>query len=176
MDHPIPLKVLNTHEQEDKCTKISLNPRTETAIKINIANPEIKEGIISKCEIQDGVYLASSIVKVDKTSQAMTTVLNTTNQLVTLPNLSIVLQPIESLLSYDLHKINDHSTEQQKLHSNYRNEILVQSLRLDHLSQEEKESLLNICKEYNSIFHLEGDTLPETTLIEHAIIQHLTHQ
>jgi hypothetical protein len=42
-------------------------------------------------------------------------------------------------------------------------------LRLDHLNSEERVSILNICEEYNDLFHLPGDKLTCTSTIEHAI-------
>lgn len=170
MNHSLPLQDTALQNQDFTANEISINPRTETIVKINIANPEINEGIVSKTEIQNGVYIASSIVKVDENSQALTTVLNTTNHIVTFPHLSITLEPIKSLKICNVTKITNHSTEQSKLNRNCdRNKKLVESLRLDHLSQEEKDSLLHICKDYNDIFHLEDDVLPETSEIEHAI-------
>jgi len=46
---------------------------------------------------------------------------------------------------------------------------LREQLRIDHLNEEERVSLVKICEEYNDIFHLSGDTLTCTTAAEHAI-------
>jgi hypothetical protein len=40
---------------------------------------------------------------------------------------------------------------------------LREQLRTDHLNDEERVSLVKICKEYNDIFHFSGDTLTCTT-------------
>jgi hypothetical protein len=42
-------------------------------------------------------------------------------------------------------------------------------LRTDHLSNEEKPSLIKICEEFNNIFYLPGDKLTYTTATEHTI-------
>jgi hypothetical protein len=46
---------------------------------------------------------------------------------------------------------------------------LQDELRTDHLSNEERDSLVKICEEFNDIFHLPGDTLTFTTVTEHTI-------
>jgi hypothetical protein len=46
---------------------------------------------------------------------------------------------------------------------------LRNSLRLQHLNGEERVSIVNLCEEYNDIFHLPNDKLTCTSTIEHAI-------
>ena len=46
---------------------------------------------------------------------------------------------------------------------------LRDELRTDHLSNEEKVSLIEICEEFNDIFYLSSDTLTSTTATEHTI-------
>ena len=46
---------------------------------------------------------------------------------------------------------------------------LRDELRTDHLSNEERDSLVKNCEEFNDIFHLPGDTLTFTTATEHTI-------
>jgi len=43
-------------------------------------------------------------------------------------------------------------------------------LRMSLLNKEEKKSLINICHDFNDVFHLERDQLTFTTKIEHEII------
>jgi hypothetical protein len=50
-----------------------------------------------------------------------------------------------------------------------RNEILNKTIRTEHLNNEERESVLRICHEFNRIFHLECDTLTHTDSIVHEI-------
>ena len=45
---------------------------------------------------------------------------------------------------------------------------LRDELRTDHLSNEERDSPVNICEEFNDILHLPGDTLTFTTATEHT--------
>jgi len=43
-------------------------------------------------------------------------------------------------------------------------------LKTEHLNQEEQESLLNLCRNFSDIFHLEGDKLTCTDEVYHEII------
>ena len=47
---------------------------------------------------------------------------------------------------------------------------LRDELRTDHWSNEEKDSLVKICGEFNDMFHLPGDTLTFTAATEHTIL------
>jgi hypothetical protein len=42
-------------------------------------------------------------------------------------------------------------------------------IRTDHLNDQERRAILNICEYYNDIFKLPGEKLTTTTTIEHAI-------
>lgn len=68
--------------------------RTETVIKVKILNSQIKAGIIEPIEINEGLYLSSSCVKVDHNNFALTTILNTTDTLFEIPILEVKLSPI----------------------------------------------------------------------------------
>ena len=46
---------------------------------------------------------------------------------------------------------------------------LRDELRADHLRNEERNSLVKICEEFNDVFHLPDDTLTFTTATEHTI-------
>lgn len=45
--------------------------------------------------------------------------------------------------------------------------LLKENLRLDHLNQEEKRSVLNMCTGLNDIFYLPNDTFTTTKTIQH---------
>lgn len=143
----------------------TLKPRTETVIKVTVSNPEIQIGIIPKQQVLKGVFLASALVKVDSDFQSFTTILNTNDTAIRLPVLKVTLEPFEQPVLINTAKIQNTSSS---VVTNRINEI-NKLLRLDHLNPEERKSLLEICQEYYSIFQLDGDTLPETSIIEHSI-------
>lgn len=143
----------------------TLKPRTETVIKVTVSNPEIQIGIVPKLQVLKGVFLASALVKVDSDFQSFTTILNTNDTTIRLPVLKVTLEPFEQPVLINTAKIQNTSSS---VVTNRINEI-KKLLRLDHLNPEERKSLLEICQEYHSIFQLDGDTLPETSIIEHSI-------
>lgn len=69
-------------------------PRTETIVKTKAVNSDLVEKICPKINILDGVYLCPSIVKVDKENNILTSILNTTDQIVNIKNIEIALDPI----------------------------------------------------------------------------------
>jgi hypothetical protein len=46
---------------------------------------------------------------------------------------------------------------------------LRKRIRTDHLNNQEKRAIMNICGYYNDVFRLPGDKLTTTTAIEHAM-------
>lgn len=50
-----------------------------------------------------------------------------------------------------------------------RNKLLNENVRTGHMNTEERESILNICKQFSHIFHLPGDKLTTTPTLKHAI-------
>lgn len=95
--------------------------------------------------------------------------MNTTEKDVMISNLEFHLEPFE--YSNDAHNNADILTI-TNAPSNYGSDRLTKisnCLRTDHLNHEEKDSLIQICHEYNHIFHLESDTLSCTDLITHKI-------
>lgn len=148
--------------------EITLAPRSETIVKIQVVNPEIEEGICPQVPILDDVFLCPSIVKLIDNRHAITSILNTSEKTVKISQLEIVLEPLPH--SEDPVYINKVTSN--KSFQNSKSDRLTkisESLRTDHLNNEEKNSLTKICHEYNHIFHLEGDTLSYTDTVMHEI-------
>lgn len=156
---------LNTPENDENLNENSLypiiiKPRSETIIPVEITNPELKEGIIENQEILEGVYICSSLVKVNKNSVALTSILNTSEKSVKISNIKIPLEPIS--------ENNNFNKNINNIDSN-RLDLLRKSLRTEHLNKEERNTLVEICEEYNDIFHLDGDLLTCTNTVTHDI-------
>lgn len=96
--------------------------------------------------------------------------INTTNKTIKLGRIQVKLEPLVKDNGEKLVKINNLiSNEESNNCSRDRLDKLKQTLRLDHLNNEERDSLVYLCKEYNHIFHLEGDKLSVTDTITHEI-------
>lgn len=128
-----------------------VKPRTETVIFVQINNPELGEGVISKQQIMPRLYLPSSVVKVNEHSQAITTILNVTDKEFLIPCINIRLDPVPNLKE----TMTDDKGTGHSFVALTRVKLLNQNLRLDHLNPEEKESLQKIIEEFNDIFYLE---------------------
>lgn len=46
---------------------------------------------------------------------------------------------------------------------------LISNVKTDHLNREEKQLILDLCKEYSDIFHFPGEPLSCTTAVQHSI-------
>lgn len=147
---------------------VIIEPRCEKVISVNIVGPEISEGIITESKmLAEGVYVCPSIVKV-KDSKALTVCLNTTNKEIKLRNVQVEVEPLNIKNEMDeIMNINTINSE-GKFESSRLNK-LEQTLKTDHLNKEERKSLIDLCKEYNHIFHLEGDKLTATDTVMHEI-------
>lgn len=176
---PIPKSYLNSSNESStsfsntessiNSNQIILNPRSETVVKIKIINSHLKEGICPDINILDDVVLCPSIVKVIDEDYALTTILNSSEKHVKIDQLEILLEPLPSIENKSL-SINSISNSQveQNSSSNRLNKI-ASLLRTDHLSEEEKSSLIQICHEYNHIFFIDGDKLSYTDAVMHEI-------
>lgn len=141
-----------------------LQPRSETIVEIDIANPEILEGVCPEIELSNGVYLAKALIKVNDNGKAITTILNTNDYKVNVKNIKIRLEPFLINQSF---MFNVSSSKNAS--SNDRIKLLNENLRLKHLNPEERRSILDICTEFNDIFFLPNDQLTCTNAIEHEI-------
>ena len=67
---------------------------------------------------------------------------------------------------------NQMSNQDQNQNKNqhYTHIDRLKLIRTNHLNNEEKKSVLKLCKEFESIIHAEGDMLTSTTAIQHEII------
>lgn len=133
-------------------------------IQIQIAN-EVPEGIVAPRRLNEDVLLPCALVSVDKNKQAICTAINTSENEITLEQPKITLELIES---HNNNSINFVSTTNAN-NEQSREELLLENLRIQYLNQEEKNSLLNICKEFKHIFHLPGDNLTFTPTMKHEI-------
>lgn len=71
--------VINKENDSPNSTDFLTIPAcTEMLISVNILNPEIKEGLIDKRALEEGLYLLDSLVKVNEQCEAITSVVNIT--------------------------------------------------------------------------------------------------
>ena len=151
-------------------SRITIPARTEMIVQLPVnVKSHIREGLVEKSELLTGVYLADSLVKVHD-GHVITSVLNTREQEVEIPNLEVQLIELEDKNRDGVAVIG--LTEQSKDkgdQSSSRGERVIDMLKTDHLNDEERKSLFEICFDYQDVFYLPGDRLSSTNAIRHSI-------
>ena len=140
--------------------KLTSKNRTENIVRVPSALKGL--GLLPKCELLPGVYLAASLAR-EVSDGCVTSIINTAETDVT------VELPCVDLEDLDSSERALTLTFTAVAGSNCRLSRLCNQLRLEHLNSEERASLIAIYEEYNNIFHLPGDKSKCTSSIEHAI-------
>ncbi|CAG4983667.1 unnamed protein product [Parnassius apollo] len=136
-------------------------PRTETVIECSVCDTDLKEGLITDQHISENLLISNCIVKIKENKRVNLTIANTSEFPVNLnPNLNLKIAPLHS----DAVQVNTN-------HSNTINRTndVINSLRTDHLNQEESNALIELCSQYSDIFHLPDDKLTYTSALSHQI-------
>ena len=145
---------------------ITIPPRTEMVVPVKIIS-KLKEGLIQNKTIIDGLFCPSALIKADKNNIGYTTILNTTEKEIIINNLKARLNPIEYYREpsnvFQINQVENASN------CNSRFEDVLNSLRLDHLNNEEKDSISKIFRKYEYLFHLDDESLSATNVVSHEI-------
>ncbi|KMQ89530.1 enzymatic polyprotein endonuclease reverse [Lasius niger] len=160
-----PLKEQGIIEYSNPTT---LPGRSICPILIQTNQQNIDNALVNHQEIHRGVFLIDSIVKVNQ-GKAYTYVTNTNEEELYLEIPVINVEPVEITTSprdsftYQINSVISNNLTQ-------RLKLLKENLQLNHLNEEEKQSILPVIEDYNDIFHLPGDKLKGTNRISHSII------
>lgn len=130
-----------------------------TRISVNVSNGE--ELLCTSKEIISGVFVSNSLVKAVENS--VTISLINTNEFSV--EVDVAKFEFEKIDQYDIFNLNNSWSD--GISSRLKN--LQSKLKLDHLNDEELNSILSICRDHNDIFHLDGDILTATTSTTHKI-------
>lgn len=153
----------------DENISFTIPARTEMVIPLKVVNPEIREGLIPRCKIPEGVYLSNAITRVHSNNVCLATIANTNNRSFTYHISKVQLEPVEiNSIQYASEFVtppnhNTHSIATDRIAS------VLQNLRTEHLNEEEKSSIFDICTSFSDIFHLPSDKLTVTDAISHSI-------
>lgn len=118
------------------------------------------DSVVLAEEIKEGVFVAGMISKPSQSGIPLR-ILNTTNENIEIDFSSVNIQPINNFEVAYLGK-NSKSVERVK--------TLFELLDLNYLNKEERLSIEQICAKYADVFHLPGDSLSVTNLMEHNIV------
>lgn len=110
------------------------------------------------------MLVANCIVVVKDNNRVNISVVNTSEETVTInSDIKIKIQPFEP----NSFQIQSRSNPSKS--STVRREEVLNTLRINHLNEEEKSSLFDICSQYSDIFQLPDDKLSTTSLLKHEI-------
>jgi transposase InsO family protein len=149
----------------NKEVKVMLEPRCETVIRLPTGSRELQTGLIDKMEVAPGVIIARTLTVV-RGGACLASVVNTNDEQreITLPWVNLE-QCDDETIGLRVGAINI----QQEIAAEGRWRELRKKLRIDHLNDEERRSVVRICEEYSDIFYLPTDRLTTTTAVEHVI-------
>lgn len=123
---------------------IEIPARTEMIARINSTADSPR--LCLQKEIEPGLYIANSIID---NKNPLISILNANEH-----SISFNLKDIEYDDLENYHIINFVENTGAK-----RLKLLESEIQTEHLNSEERQSILEICREFNDIFHLEGDKL-----------------
>ncbi|KAL4702883.1 hypothetical protein ACJJTC_005794 [Scirpophaga incertulas] len=107
--------------------------------------------------ISESLLVANCIVRVKENKRINITVVNTSDDPVTVnSNLNLKLEPFNTKSGRIIANISESSN------ARIRTSQVLKQLRTSHLNQEEVDSLFDICSKYSDIFHLPNDQLTHT--------------
>lgn len=154
---------LQFHETKMQVNNITVAPRAQQVVRIKTS---VQDGEIiipyqklHNCEIPNCITVANN-------GYAITTITNNTCNPVTL-DLSEPFDVEKYDTKYD--QLIDSNLHNFENGSDIQNQFNPSQIRTDHLNSEEKQKILNLCKEFSDIFYYEGMPLTFTSKIKHAI-------
>jgi hypothetical protein len=161
----VKLKFDNRVVPDDQVKEVSivLKARCET-VNVHTNSEELKVGLISKTELLLGIIMAETLTVV-REAGCLTSLLNMNDEVIlSLPIVDLEECEIESnTIQVNTFVAQAAVTREDRLRK------LRNRIRTDHLNDQERRAIINICEYYNDIFKLPGDNLTTTTASEHAI-------
>lgn len=146
-----------------KSSVIKIPPRCETLHATNIKLTE--DSVILNEEIQEGVFIANSLISSKGIGHIC--LLNTTDKEVVIKSLRPKTIPLQN---FKIYKIKSSS---KIFHTDdERYTLLLKKLNLSNLDIDidAKNSILDICRQFSDIFHLEGDNLTVNNFYKEKLV------
>ncbi|XP_051161523.1 uncharacterized protein LOC127281712 [Leptopilina boulardi] len=149
---------------------LRIRARTRHPIAIDVRNPNLPQGYLPRINTPPGVYLGDAVVN-SENGVCHAVAINTTEE-----DVDLELTPQE-LIPFDFCNLEDkESSDSEFDHPSpplltYAERIkkVKDALFVSHLNSEEKELVFQWADDYADIFHLNGEPLSCTHLIQHRI-------
>lgn len=154
---PSEIKIFDEPHYQNNTLKIP--PRSESIHFIKLKTKLKDDSVIIADELKEDVFLASSIISPGKYTIPVK-ILNVSDNEISLP----AFEPnIYSLSDYEICQFTKTKSKVNRA------EQLKNLLKLEHLNNEERNSIESICNKYSDIFYVPGDTLTTTNVCEQKI-------
>lgn len=155
---------LKFHKVGSEIHTISISPRVEQVVKIRTS---LRDGEIiipyqklNKCEIPESLSVA-------KDGEALTTILNNSDEEVTLDfSEPFVVEKFDSSL---VDKISFNNIQHSDKFQYSKPSLDLSKIRIEHLNSEEKQQIIKLCSEFSDVFYNENDQLTFTNQVKHQI-------
>lgn len=149
-------------------TTMELRARCETLVPVCVNDPEMEsKGIIIHAQpITDNVSCGNVLNNIIN-QQLLISVINTSDEACT-----INIPKLEEL-AYEI--VNEASVKHVSgikeitINQSDRIEQINKTLRMEHMSTEEREAIQNLCHEFSDVFYLDGDRISCTNAVYHEI-------
>jgi hypothetical protein len=155
--------------RDRRANKLTLPAWTELIVEVPVdAGPRIQEGIVERAELMPGVYKTESLVKVDNGCVIIS--INTAEEDVELFDPVVKLEEPGDSDTTEAAIMGVTGQGKDKCDQNLSGrERLIAKLGDEHLNEEEKKLLREVCFEYQDVFYLPGDKLSCTNAATHTI-------
>lgn len=150
---------INFHSLPHSMNCIVVQPRAEQVVELQVKNIKNGEAIIPYQKISE-LEIPQCIAKVNN-HKVICCILNPT-EIEKKLDVSIPIEA-ESFDEYEPQVPNYNRINFEKYQFN------LSKIRTDHMNPEEKDSIINLLREYSDIFHIEGKQLTFTSKIKHHI-------
>lgn len=142
--------------------------RSESIIPVTVENLQLEtQQILIHAQDIDQNVSCGNVLNNVKNQQILVSAVNTSEkpisiQIPKLQNLSFEIIKEASIMNViDVQENTSDLTD--------RIQKLKQSVRVEHMSTEERSTILNLCSEFADIFHLDGDKITCTNVVYHEI-------
>lgn len=158
-----------TPVNRNRISSYVIRSRTCNTIKVNVTGIENGDAVMPYNNLS-GLEIPQSIVKVNNG----TALCHIINPLLCTKKLTLK-EPfkLDSLDNYHCCPTNNSENGNNKINFNLLNHEIqnldLSKIRTEHMNSEEKTTILNLVKEYEDIFHIEGNNLTFTDQIKHVI-------
>lgn len=125
--------------------EVRIPPRSRMPTQLYVKNKDIINGYLPRVDLPDGVYAGESIVN-NMNGICHTLMINTNSEEVRM------MIPPREILEYERLTLSETESEKELIETNSREETLINLLKLDHLTQEEKEHIIDLVKPYSHVF------------------------